>query len=421
MYCRLVRALEITKQGLRHLAAHRFRTTLALLGIVVGVAAVVGSISLMDGVERMLRETFERLGGPRIGIARTQWGSFAGGRWIPFSKVYEMTDEDRRALPEAIPEIEEVCSSSFGTATIASERLEMPGVFVVGNDANWLRIRPFPLVYGRYFSPEEARRGERVAVVFRPLAEDLLGKSDPLGEEIRIDGQRFIVIGVLGTIGNGPRTDWRRIFVPFEAAAQRLGRPRNQAVSWFKVRPGTDTKALTAALSRVLVARHPGSKKENFFIRAFAQFQDDELKSLKARGSILIAVAVLCLVAGGVGVMNVFLVTVTERTAEIGLRMALGASKRSVLSQFLIEALVLCFFGGAVGLALGQGLAVGFAEVVKQRMTSGAAEPELLSVSVGAKGVLLAVVLSSVVAALFGSLPAIRAARLDPATSLRHE
>src|SRR5439155_5645087 len=125
---------------------------------------------------------------------------------------------------------------------------------------------------------------------------------------LKIEGERFRVIGILRAIGNQPRVAWRRLHVPFETGVQRLGRARERSVTWVKVRRGADLKALGPELLRVLTRRHPGAKPENFFVRSFGEFQDRELDSLKARGRILIAVALLCLLAGGVGVMNVFLI-----------------------------------------------------------------------------------------------------------------
>ncbi len=416
-----VRAPEALRQATRQLGAYRMRSTLAILGIVIGVASVVGSITLMDGVERMLRTTFEKLGGPRVGILRRQEGKWTSGHWVTFPKVYVVTDEDRVALRAAVPELEEECLVSWsGQIPIASARAEIAGA-VSAAGPSFLRIRPFELVAGRFYTEEEAARAERVAVIYAPFAEELFGRPDPLGEELRIGGERFRGIGVLRAFGNQPRIAWRRLHIPFETGVVRLGRAREQSATWIKVRPGADLKALAPEMQRVLTRRHPGSKPEHFFVRSFGEFQDRELDSLKARGRILIAVALLCLLAGGVGVMNVFLISVTERTSEIGLRIALGASKRAILAQVLFEAVLLCGAGALAGIVLGQAFAYGFGEVVKARLADGLAEPAFLSTSVGPKGLFAAVSLALATAALFGSYPALRAARLDPAVSLRHE
>ncbi len=418
----LARAPDALRQALRQLVAYRLRTGLALSGIAVGVAAVVGSTTLTDGVARNLRLSWERIGGPRVGILFSPAGAYSNGRWIAFPKVYPANADDRRVLLASLPELTNLCPSRWGETSVSTGRVRLGSVssYAVGPD--FLAVRPFDVRHGRFFTAGEDDGRERVAVVFDVLAEELFGRSDVIGETIVIEAQPFRIVGVLKRLWYGERNAYLRLYVPFRTGVSRLGRDPDRGATFVKLKAGTAWEEATPTILRLLVLRHPGSKPDNFRIRTFAEFQDGDLKAIGAQGDILALVSLICLFAGGVGILNVFLISVTERTREIGLRMALGASKGAILGQLLFEALFLCSVGGVAGLVAGQGVALGFAAATRQSMMNrGFVDPDSLSVALGGKGILLAVGLTLLTTALFGTYPAWRASRLDPAEALRHE
>lgn len=411
----LVRAPEAALQGMRQLAAYRLRTGLALSGIVVGVAAVVGSEALLDGVDRQVKATWEMLGGTQVGILRGRGTVWKGGRSIRLPKIHPVTEEDRRALTESIGEIEETTPTQGRPVSLAIARNRIDDFYVFGTGANYLKIRPFPIAAGRFFTGADQAASARVVVMSEPLARNLFDRVDVIGEEVLVDGQRFVVIGLL----RAPNKDWKFCCMPFESMVHLLGGNPSGASTWIRVRSGANYSALQPRFLELLMKRHPGSTPDNFFTRSIGEIQARSTGPIRAQGRILITVALLCVLAGGVGIMNVFLISVTERTREIGLRIALGASRRAVLGQFLFEAFLLCAIGGAIGLAGSFGIAELFASIVRKSVTDGGLEN--LRIAIGMKGISHALALVAVTAGIFGSYPAWRASRLDPATSLRHE
>jgi putative ABC transport system permease protein len=288
---------------------------------------------------------------------------------------------------------------------------------VYGVDNGWFEAREWGIASGRGFEPEEIARGAQVVLLGQSVAHALYGTIDPIGETIRVRNVPFTVIGVMTSKG---QTGWGQdqddvIFVPLNAGRQRvIGRnlANSHAVNsiYVKVREGDSLAGVQSEITGLLRQRHrlqPG-QEDDFSVRNLADIAATREASANTLALLLAAVAGVSLAVGGIGIMNIMLVSVTERTREIGLRLAIGARPRDVLRQFLIEAAGLSVIGGAVGVAAG--MAAAYA------ISNAAGWPLLIQPS----AVVIAVVFSGVVGVFFGWYPALRASRLDPIAALRH-
>jgi len=401
--------------ALRALATNKLRSALTMLGIVIGVAAVIVMIAVGAGAQARVEEQIRALGSNLLLImsgARTQ-----GGVRLPQGSSQTLSEDDAVAINQEIPE------------ALAAPALRGAAQVVAGN-ANWstqiygttpeyLRVRDWPLAAGRNFSATEMSGAGKVCLLGATVARELFAGADPVDQVIRIKRVPFTVIGVLETKGQslmGSDQD-DIIVVPIGAARSRVlgaaAQARSRAVStiWVKVADGHDTKAAEDEVRLLLRQRHrlqPGTD-DDFSLRNLAEVMAAQEASSRVLALLLAAVASVSLLVGGIGIMNIMLVSVTERTREIGLRMALGARTRDILGQFLVEAVTLSLIGGLVGVALGVGGAMAVASLAGWRVV-------LSPAAVG-----LAVAFAFGVGVLFGFYPARKAAQLNPVEALRFE
>jgi len=401
--------------ALRALATNKLRSALTMLGIVIGVAAVIVMIAVGAGAQARVEEQIRALGSNLLLImsgARTQ-----GGVRLPQGSSQTLSEDDAVAINQEIPE------------ALAAPALRGAAQVVAGN-ANWstqiygttpeyLRVRDWPLAAGRNFSATEMSGAGKVCLLGATVVRELFAGADPLDQVIRIKRVPFTVIGVLETKGQslmGSDQD-DIIVVPIGAARSRVlgaaAQARSRAVStiWVKVADGHDTKAAEDEVRLLLRQRHrlqPGTD-DDFSLRNLAEVMAAQEASSRVLALLLAAVASVSLLVGGIGIMNIMLVSVTERTREIGLRMALGARTRDILGQFLVEAVTLSLIGGLVGVALGVGGAMAVASLAGWRVV-------LSPAAVG-----LAVAFAFGVGVLFGFYPARKAAQLNPVEALRFE
>ena len=395
------------------LKANALRSILTMLGIVIGVAAVVAMTAVGGGAREQVNQQIKSLGANLIQIVPGNVTS--GGVRMGAGQSSTLTDDDARAIIAEVPAVQVTAPVVRGGAQIVAGGTNWSTV-AMGVTADFFEARDWPVEAGRGFSPEESTRGGQVALVGQTVARQLFGEDAPVGQQIRVRNVPFDIIGVMGkkgqTVFGSDQDDV--IFLPLMTARQRVvgtNRAKNLSVNQVtvKIREGEDLGAAENDIKALLRQRHRLREEadDDFQIRNLAEISATREQSARTLAMLLAAVAGVSLVVGGIGIMNIMLVSVTERTREIGVRMAVGARPMDILTQFLIEAVTLAVMGGALGVAAGVGAA---------KLVANAAHWPLL---VEPHIVIIAVIFSGLVGIASGLYPAIRAARLDPVAALR--
>lgn len=398
----------IVKLALKSLWANKLRSFLAMLGIIIGVGAVISMLALGAGARNQVMERIAAMGTDILILRPGQRGSHRG---VVSGSYQNLTIEDAEAILEKVPVIRQVAPVVRGSAQIKYFNKNTSSS-IIGTAMTYLTIRNFTVEKGRGFTESEAERLAKVAVLGPVTAKNLFGDNDPLGEIIKIKGINFRVIGVLKSKGDqGWFNPDEQVLVPYSTAMKQLFGLDHlheidvQAISTDKLKEAQD------AITSLLRARHriPASVPDDFQIRNQAEMLSTATDFTKTFTILLGSIASISLLVGGIGIMNIMLVTVTERTREIGIRKAIGAKDRDIVKQFLIEAMMITVLGGLLGIILG----VGGAKMVERLLDF----PTLLEM----KGILLALSFSAAVGIFFGFYPARRAALLDPIEALRYE
>jgi putative ABC transport system permease protein len=403
---------ETISVALDSLRANKLRSFLTMLGIVIGVGAVIAMVALGRGAQESVKSRIASLGTTLLTVLPAQ--ARGAGGVASSSDRAPLTLDDAKALEERSTFVAAVQPEMSRQLLVQYEN-KNTNTSIVGTTANYLEVRKFTIAAGRMFSePENAAR--RAVAVLGPQVLLDLGIASPealVGAEIRINGVQFTVAGVLtskGQTGGFSNPD-DQVLVPIQTARYRLlGTDRLRTINVLA--PTEDDIPVTMAeVQRILRREHrlrPG-QEDNFQIRNQADFLTTLGETTQVFTLLLAGIAAVSLLVGGIGIMNIMLVSVTERTREIGIRKALGATQKTILLQFLIEAMVLCLLGGMFGIAFGAGTAI----VARTAFN--------WNTSVGASSVLLAFVFAAAVGILFGVWPARRAASLDAIESLRYE
>jgi putative ABC transport system permease protein len=405
----------LLKLALRALAVNKLRSALTMLGIIIGVAAVIVMVAVGAGAQARVEEQIRSLGSNLLLIlsgARTQ-----GGVRLGVGSNYTLSEDDalaiNREVPEALaaPALRGGAQVIWGNANWATQ--------IYGTTPEYLEVRQWPLAAGRSFEPAEMTGAGKVCLVGQTVVRQLFGNSDPLGQQVRVKRVPFTVVGVLENKGQSMMgTDQDDLIVlPIATArgrvlgAANLAKQRAVSTIWVKVAEGADTKVVEEQVRQLLRQRHrlQAGTEDDFSLRNLAEVMAAQEASSRVLALLLAAVASVSLVVGGIGIMNIMLVSVTERTREIGLRMALGARTRDILGQFLVEAVTLSLIGGLAGVALGGGTALAIAQLSGWRI---ALSPEAVG---------LAVAFAFAIGVFFGFYPARKAARLNPVEALRFE
>jgi len=400
--------------ALRALAVNRLRSSLTMLGIIIGVAAVITMIAVGSGAQARVEDQIKGLGSNLIIIMSGSVTS--GGARLGSGSGLTISEDDAQTLAREIPEILTAPALRGGVQLVAGNANWSSVMF--GVTPEYLEARQWSLTAGRGFDATEMSGASKVAILGQTVAKSLFGDTDALEQVIRIRKVPFTVVGVLEKKGQnlfGQDQD-DVVLVPITSARKRvLGgvQAKQRAVNtiWVKVREGYDIKLAEGQVRDVLRQRHrlqPG-QDDDFFLRNLSEVLQAQEASSRILTLLLAAVASVSLIVGGIGIMNIMLVSVTERTREIGLRMAVGARGRDILMQFLIEAVTLSLFGGCIGIVLGAGGSVAIGEFAGWRT-------ELTAASI-----VLAAGFAAVVGVFFGYYPARKAARLSPIEALRYE
>ncbi|NBX25842.1 MAG: FtsX-like permease family protein [Planctomycetes bacterium] len=405
---------ESVMLALRQIWANKLRSILTALGIIVGVASTTAVIAALTGLKTKVLAEFETFGAARIYV----WPSRPEGvprNLFPWEKI-RLRKEEAAAIAEQCTSLKGITPISETTLSVQSDGENLDGVSVTGIWPAWHATENRQVIMGRPFSQADIDNARQVCLVNDLAVRDLQLPTDPVGEHLIIGGRRFLIVGVVETITErmtGFNTISAELFIPHSLMDKFMDRDYFMRFVALANSPA-EAEDAQADITRVLrKVRGLGSTDlETFRVQPIDQFID-QFKSV-ASGITAVAggIVAISLLVGGIGIMNIMLVSVSERTREIGLRKAVGATPTAILLQFLLEAVTLCLAGGLIGVLIGQGFALAVSSIPGARLENS---------SVPAWAVALAFVFSAAVGVIFGMFPAIKASRLDPIEALRHE
>jgi putative ABC transport system permease protein len=399
--------------ALRALLANKMRSTLTMLGIIIGVGAVIAMIAVGTGAKARIAEQIASMGSNILIVmsgSSTSGGLRFGAGSAPTLKV-----EDARAIAREVSGVRHAAPSLPGVAQVVYGNQNWSTI-VTGTPPEFLEIRDWTLFAGRNFTQQDMDGAAKVCLLGRTVVDNLFGAVDPLEQVIRIKNVPFTVVGVLAPKGQttyGQDQD-DAVFVPLPTAQKRLFGTRFPGMVRFITVQTTDLevmKAVEEEITALLRQRHriQPNQESDFSVRNLTEIAASAQESARVMSLLLGAIASISLLVGGIGIMNIMLVSVTERTREIGIRIAVGAKGRDILLQFLIESLVLSLIGGLLGIAVGAAGTLVLASFTQW--------PVLFS----AAAVLLAFLFAGSVGVFFGFYPARKASLLNPIEALRYE
>ena len=403
---------EAFMTALRAIGVHKMRSVLTTLGIIIGIASVTAMATVINGIEQQFEASMSELGTDVLYVEKWPWVSGPGSKWWEYRnrpeikpELAEFIDQRSRLITAAAPVVSTSRPVSFEGNTVAPVNIE-------ASTADYVRVHSVEVEYGRFYSDLDSRTARNVAVIGAEVAERLFPNRNGLGQHIRIAGHRFQVIGILKRKGSGSDDQSsadRQARIPINTFKKLFGIENRGVSVQARVNPGVSLALAKDELTGIVrVARRVDARDD-------ANFEINEHESLRAdmapvKGAIYgigIFLTALALLVGGIGVMNIMFVSVKERTKEIGLRKAVGARRRTILMQFLTEAVIVCLIGGVIGVLFAAGLAA----IINIFFTA----------HLPFTTVLVAFAICVGIGITFGLAPAWSAAKSDPIESLRYE
>jgi putative ABC transport system permease protein len=409
-----VNLIESVRAGVQALMANKLRSVMTMLGIVIGVAAVISLVAAGAGAQAQVTERFESLGSNLLVIspgAATFRGASQGA-----ASAQSLTNDDVVAIGRLAQAVSAIAPeySTRGQVVYGDKNTQTT---VLGVTPQYLTVRNWRVERGRFIDNLDITNQAKVAVLGATVAEDLFAEAsvDPLGKTIKINRQNYQILGVMTAKGVGGFQNLDdQVFIPLSTAQVKFGGAGNTSLQAINVQAASADKMelAQAELTAILRARHglSAGQPDNFTVRNQTEVVEAVQETTQTFTVLLGSIAAISLVVGGIGIMNIMLVSVTERTREIGIRKAVGARQRDILAQFLTEAVVLSLLGGLIGVLVGYGAA----QVVAPLLGGTRALVTLNSV-------VMALSVSIGVGLFFGIYPAMRAAALDPIIALRYE
>jgi putative ABC transport system permease protein len=393
------------------LGRNKMRTGLTMLGMIIGVSAVITLVALGNGAQSVIENQIKGAGTNMITVNA---GNFTlGGVRQGVGAASSLTVDDAEAIRKEVPNVQYLAAGLNQRSQVVAGNQNW-STRVQGTDVDLPLIRAWPVRRGTFFSPQDVAGAAKVAVLGSSVNERLFGAdADPVGQIIRIRNQPFKVIGVMASKGQAAMGDDQddTIFAPYTTVQKKLmGIAFIQNITVSAMSAG-ETRNVADSIAVLLRTRHtiePG-EGDDFTVRTLEEMADVRTQAMGTMTTLLAGIAGVSLIVGGIGIMNIMLVSVTERTREIGIRMAIGARSRDVLLQFLVEAVVLSLLGGGIGIALGFGVAEGMSRFLTW------------PTKVPAEAVAMAFGFAAATGVFFGFYPAQKAARLHPIDALRYE
>ena len=408
--CNKVDFLDSAIMAGKTLASNKMRSTLTMLGIIIGNASVIAMVGVGEGAQKFVRQEVESLGTNLLFVIP---GSPKAQR-RPVARPQTLVWEDAKAIATQVPRVKKVAPQLAATERAIYRNRNLV-TSLVGTTPEFLPVRNFSVARGRFFTELDLKRNEQVAAIGSEVAETLFGDTDPIGQQVRLKNLSFRVIGVMQPKGSTfGRNQDDVILLPLTTLVNRIVGQRSiygTQISFISVsvKDEKSMKATQFQIENLLRLRHKIIDEDDFTVRNQKDLQQITGAVTGALTLLLAAIASISLFVGGIGIMNIMLVSVTERTKEIGLRKAIGASASDILMQFLIEAVILSVSGGIIGIAFGLG----------GILLVSALSP--FEAGISGTAIIAATAVSGAIGLFFGVVPAQRAAKLDPIVALRRE